>query len=75
MSHSKQSKETDQQRRAFLRGAALTGAAMPVVASLPAIAQAESPDVTQEADTSDRRENKGYALTQHISDYYKSASA
>ena len=61
--------KTDNGRRKFLQSAAGAGVGVAVVASVPTAAlAAETPeDKSPEA--------KGYRLTQHILDYYKTAAS
>ncbi len=58
----------DQERREFIKKSTLAGAAVAAttLASTPAIAQV-SEDIAAKPD------QKGYQLTQHVMDYYKSA--
>lgn len=67
----KNEKQTDKSRRQFLRGtlAGSTGAALAVTA--PGITAATAVDETSETDKS----KKGYRLSQHIVDYYKTAAS
>lgn len=58
----------DAGRRSFLRGSAEAGAGAAVVAAVPGIASAE--DETQADD-----EKKGYRLTNHIIEYYKTTAS
>jgi hypothetical protein len=58
-------------RRNFLRGTVITGTAAAVVTALPQAAVAESTDEPQNADP--KRGSKGYHVTQHVMDYYRSA--
>ena len=68
---SNEDKPTSTDRRTFLHGAALTGGAAIAASTLPGVASAASDDaVTATA----KPEKKGYRLTSHILDYYKSAS-
>ncbi len=63
-------KECDHDRRCFLRDMATAAPAVAAAAALPfGGVQAE-----ETAPTEDVRKDKGYHLTQHIADYYKSAS-
>lgn len=57
-------------RRQFLSDCA-TAAPVLVVAATPAVAVA-TPDAGA---THERQDDKGYRLTQHVVDYYKSATA
>ena len=61
-------KASNQARRNFIKTSTLVGAgvAASAVASTQAIADVATPD-------SDPAEQKGYQLTQHVLDYYKSA--
>jgi hypothetical protein len=58
-------------RRDFLRGTVTTGAAAAVVTALPQAAVAEPTEEVQAKDP--KRGSKGYQVTQHVIDYYKSA--
>ena len=64
-------KQTSASRRAFLRGTVATGAGAAVAATVPGVAIAATSDTSPEPDT----KQKGYRLTQHILDYYKSAAS
>ena len=65
----RQTKQPDNSRRAFIKNSALAGAGLAVGSTLPGAAVAETP--TESAEKND----KGYHLTQHIVDYYKSAAS
>lgn len=58
---------TDASRRNFIRGTAAIGVSSAVVAAIPAVSVSASSQVADEQVTKD----KGYRLTQHILDYYK----
>jgi hypothetical protein len=58
-------------RRDFLRGTVVTGTAAAVVTALPQAAVAESIDEPQQQDK--KCGSKGYHVTQHVMDYYRSA--
>jgi ribosomal protein S8E len=62
------SQQTNQERRAFIKKSTLVGAgvAATTMASTRAIAGVSS-QITEKPD------QKGYQLTQHVADYYKSA--
>ncbi len=62
------SKQTNQERRDFIKKSTLVGAVVVAgsVASVEAIAAVNS-------DRAEPPEQKGYQLTQHVMDYYKSA--
>jgi hypothetical protein len=61
----KDQKQThDAGRRNFLRGSAATGLGIAAAAALPAAVAAETLATEQDG-------NKGYQLTQHVLDYYK----
>lgn len=62
--------EVDSKRRNFIRSSTLAGAGAIVAGSLPGVATAE----TQDSQTEEKKE-KGYRLTKHIQDYYKSAAS
>lgn len=60
----------DEQRRDFLRGSIAVASGVAVtVATGNAVASVAETEVDKEADKKD-----GYRLTEHISDYYKSAA-
>lgn len=65
----KPKQDCDPSRRRFLRDVATTTPALAAVATAPVQAVAAEP-ATGDAEPS----AKGYRLTQHIIDYYKSAS-
>lgn len=58
----------NQNRRSFLKKSTLVGAGVVVTTTVPAAALANAAD--QAPDT---EQQKGYHVTQHIIDYYKSA--
>lgn len=58
---------TDASRRNFIRGTAAIGVSSAVVAAVPAIAVSASAQPGDEQVAKD----KGYRVTQHILDYYK----
>lgn len=60
---------TDNSRRKFLRGTAGAGAGVAVVAAVPGVVTAT------DAETEKDKTPKGYRLTQHILDYYKSTTS
>jgi hypothetical protein len=60
----------DQQRREFVKKSTLLGVGVAAAAALPETASANV--VSEEKPTS--AEQKGYQVTQHVLDYYKSAS-
>lgn len=64
-------KQTSEGRRAFLRGTVATGAGAAVVATVPGVAVAATSEAAAEPDA----KQKGYRLTQHILDYYKTAAS
>jgi len=64
-------KQTSESRRAFLRGTVATGAGAAVAATVPGVAVAATSDPVAEPDA----KQKGYRLTQHILDYYKTAAS
>lgn len=60
----------EQSRRDFLGKGAILGASAVAVAALPNVASAiETPELGIET-----KKEEGYRLTQHIADYYKSAT-
>ncbi len=58
-------------RRTFLRGTVLTSTGAAVAAAVPGVAMAS----VTEAETEPNSKHKGYHLTQHIVDYYKTAAS
>jgi TctA family transporter len=64
-------KQTSQSRRTFLRGTVLTSAGAAVATAVPGIAAASVAEAGSEADG----KKKGYRLTRHIADYYKTAAS
>ncbi len=63
--------QTKLSRRTFLRGTLATSAGAAVAATMPGIAVADA----SEASTDSGDKEKGYRLTQHIVDYYKTAAS
>ncbi|MCB1752479.1 MAG: twin-arginine translocation signal domain-containing protein [Gammaproteobacteria bacterium] len=64
-------KPVDRDRRRFLGGAAAAGVGSAVAAALPATSVlAEGGEAVP-----DMRKARGYQLTQHVLDYYKSAAS
>jgi len=63
-----ENKKVDTSRRNFLRGSAAAGAGVVITAVAPATAVAAPEEELKKGD-------KGYHLTQHITDYYKSAAS
>lgn len=68
-----QANTPDSGRRKFLRNAAVAGAVAPVAAAVPSMVQAQEPEVEQPA-VEQKSKNKGYQVTQHVRDYYKTAA-
>ena len=64
-------KQTNLSRRIFLRGTVLTSAGAAVATAVPGIAVAEVAETGSEP----AGQQKGYRLTQHIADYYKTAAS
>ncbi|MCB1800294.1 MAG: twin-arginine translocation signal domain-containing protein [Gammaproteobacteria bacterium] len=62
---------TSESRRKFLRDAGVSGGLAAAAAAAPGVVSAAGSD----ADSSGDKSTEGYRLTQHILDYYKSASA
>lgn len=62
---------TSESRRKFLRDAGVSGGLAAAAAAAPGIVSAAGSD----AEDSKTQSAEGYRLTQHILDYYKSASA
>ena len=67
----KHRKQTDQQRREFLRSSIATGAGAVIVAAAPAAVAASGN--TESVDQS-ARPSAGYQLSQHVLDYYKTCA-
>ncbi len=63
-----ENKKVDATRRNFLRGSAAAGAGVVIATVAPAAAVAAPEEEVKKG-------NKGYHLTQHITDYYKSAAS
>ena len=59
----------DKGRRKFLQGTVSAGAGAAVVVAVPGVVAGT------ETEKADEKSAKGYRLTQHILDYYKSASS
>ena len=64
-------KQTNLSRRRFLRGTVLTGAGAAMATAVPGMAAASATETMSEPDG----KQKGYRLTQHIVDYYKTAAS
>ncbi|MCB1791478.1 MAG: hypothetical protein KDJ27_18780 [Gammaproteobacteria bacterium] len=62
---------TSDSRRTFLKDAVTTGSVAVAAAAAPGLAAAASAEV----ETPAQSQQEGYRLTQHVLDYYKSASA
>ena len=58
-------------RRTFLRGTVLTSAGAAVATAVPGVAVAS----VAQAESEPESKQKGYRLTQHIVDYYKTAAS
>ncbi len=58
-------------RRTFLRGTVLTSAGAAMATTIPGVAVASVTETESEPDS----KHKGYHLTQHIVDYYKTAAS
>ena len=67
----KTSNVCDQNRRRFLRDIATTA---PVVAAAAAVPVEVTAAVEPPGQTADETQGKGYQVTQHVIDYYKSAA-
>jgi secreted PhoX family phosphatase len=61
-------KSVDASRRSFLRGSAVAGAGAVLTAAVPTTVIAAPEAEVEEG-------NKGYQLTQHVTDYYKSVAS
>ena len=64
--------QTNLSRRTFLRGTVLTSAGAAVATALPGVAVSGTAEETVSEPGS---KHKGYHLTQHIVDYYKTAAS
>lgn len=64
-------KQANLSRRTFLRGTVLTSAGAAVAAAVPGVAIASAAETESEPGS----KQKGYRLTQHIVDYYKTAAS
>lgn len=64
-------KQTKLSRRTFLQGTLATGAGAAIAATVPGVAAADTSQASIESDA----KAKGYRLTQHILDYYKTAAS
>ncbi len=62
-------KPQDQQRRDFVKKSTLIGVGVATAAALPQTALADTSDPQPQ-----KAEQKGYQVTQHVIDYYKSAA-
>lgn len=62
---------TDQQRREFVKKSTLVGVGVVASAALPGAVVAS----TEEQPVAEKQGQKGYQLTQHVIDYYKSAAS
>ena len=63
-------KPVSEERRAFVRRAGITTGAAAAVATAPGVAIG-SPEAVEDAQET---ETRGYRLTRHVLDYYKSAA-
>jgi len=61
-------KSVDVSRRKFLQGSAAAGAGAVLTAAVPTT-------VVAAPETEAEKGNKGYQVTQHVTDYYKSAAS
>jgi len=66
----KQRKQTDQQRREFLRNSIAAGASVAIAATAPAVAVSASDTGAEKSVNS----SAGYQLSQHVLDYYKTCA-
>ncbi|MFT6371563.1 MAG: hypothetical protein ACJAZT_000291 [Gammaproteobacteria bacterium] len=66
----KQQSLLDKKRRAFVTKTAVIGVGVASAAVLPNVAVAN----TTELKTESKKQQKGYQLTDHVADYYQSAS-
>ena len=67
-----QSDNHDSSRRAFLRGGTAVAATAGLVVTAPAVASTSAEEVTP---VTQKVEKKGYRLTKHVSDYYRTAKS
>lgn len=65
----------DRKRRRFLRDTAMAGAGVAVAVALPGLATTTSPAVDGDAPSDEALSQKGYRLTPHIADYYKTLTS
>jgi hypothetical protein len=63
----KQKKDLDKKRREFIRNSTLVGAGIAATAVVPGVATAGV-----SIDRSEDKQQKGYQLTPHVIEYYKS---
>lgn len=68
---SRDKRETDSSRRAFIKGTMVAGAGAAVVATAPAVAAV--PEVEEVKDTASM--DDGYKLSAHILKYYQTAAS
>lgn len=61
----------DQQRREFVKKSTLVGVGVVASAALPGAAVAS----TSDQPVAESKQQKGYQLTQHVIEYYKSAAS
>jgi len=66
----KQQPLLDENRRAFVTKTTVIGAGLAGAVVLPSVAVASSAGLNVES----KRQQKGYQLTDHVADYYQSAS-
>ncbi len=63
----KQKKDLDKKRREFIRNSTLVGAGIAATAVVPGVATA-----SVSVDRTEDKQQKGYQLTPHVIEYYKS---
>lgn len=66
----KKTNDVDAKRRAFVKNSTLAGAGIVAGTALPGAAMANVVE-----DNVEQSKQKGYQLTQHVIDYYKSAAS
>ena len=60
----------DQKRREFVKKSSLAGVGIASAVAIPSVALAGEPEQQPE-----QKKQKGYQLTAHVADYYKSAAS
>lgn len=68
-------KKINKSRRKFLRGSLAGGAGAVLIAAAPGVVVATVTNESSDSDIGNGKNNQGYHLTEHIVDYYKTASS